>query len=60
MRCKDTYSRVETVHFPNAVVRVHIPDLTPEERKRREDQVRKAAIALLLEAEKLKRKETGA
>lgn len=60
MRNPDAYERIETVHYPNAVVRVYIPKLTPEERKRREEQVRKAAIAVLMELEEVKKKETGA
>jgi ribosome recycling factor len=43
----DTYKEVRTFHYTNAVVRVHIPDLTEEERNRRLDAVKKAAAALL-------------
>ena len=35
----DTYSRSETYKYPNCTVTVYFPDVTPEERKRR-DQVR--------------------
>ena len=43
----DTYKEVRTFHYANAVVRVHIPDLTEEERNRRLEAVKKAAAALL-------------
>lgn len=43
----DTYKEVRTFHYSNAVVRVHIPDLTEEERNRRLEAVKKAAAALL-------------
>ena len=43
----DTYKEVRTFHYENAVVRVHIPDLTEEERNRRLEAVKKAAAALL-------------
>ena len=45
---QDTYKEVRTFHYDNAVVRVHIPDLTPEERERRMSEVTKAAVDLLL------------
>lgn len=44
----DTYKEVRTFHYENAVVRVHIPDLTPEENERRKKEVAKAAVQLLL------------
>lgn len=45
---QDTYKEVRTFHYDNAVVRVHIPDLTPEEKERRMKEVTKAAVDLLL------------
>ena len=35
MRSQDTYKEVKTYVYPNAIVRVHRPDLTEEERERR-------------------------
>ncbi|KSV60287.1 hypothetical protein [Acetivibrio ethanolgignens] len=35
MRGQDTYKEVKTYTYPNAIVRVYIPDLTEEERERR-------------------------
>lgn len=32
---QDTYKEVRTYTYPNAIVRVYIPDLTEEERERR-------------------------
>lgn len=46
-KSKDTYKEVRTFTFPNAIVRVHIPDISPEERKLRMKQIEKAAEALL-------------
>ena len=47
----DTYKEVRTYHYPNAIVRVHIPDITPEERERRMANISKAAANLLLSIE---------
>ena len=43
----DTYKEVRTFTYPNMVVRVHIPDLTEDERNRRMRTVKKAAEDLL-------------
>ena len=43
----DTYKEVRTFHYENAVVRVHIPDLTAEETARRMNEIKKAAALLL-------------
>ena len=47
----DTYKEVKTFTYPDMVIRVHIPDLTEDERKRRMKAVEKAAIALLVRSE---------
>lgn len=44
---KDTYKEVRTIAYPNMVARVHIPDLTEDERNRRMRQIAKAAEALI-------------
>lgn len=36
-----------TFTYPNAIVRVHFPDLTDEEQKKRMKKIRKAAEELL-------------
>lgn len=38
----------------NIIVRVHRPDLTPEERARRMEEIKKAARRLLISAEQAK------
>lgn len=43
----DTYKEVRTFTYPNMTVRVHIPDLSEEERKRRMKAVYQAAAELL-------------
>ena len=43
----DTYKEVRTFHHENAVVRVHIPDITEEESARRMKAIKKAAAQLL-------------
>ncbi len=43
----DTYKEVRTIIFPNCVARVHIPDISEEERKRRMKRIEKAAADLL-------------
>lgn len=42
-------SETKVFTYPNAVVRVHFPDLTEEEQKRRMKQIHKAAAELLKE-----------
>ena len=45
-----------TFTYPNAIVRVHFPDLTEEEQKRRMKKIQTAAAELLKETE-VKRRE---
>lgn len=54
-KIQDTYTEVRTFTYSNAIVRVHIPDLTPEERERRMKAVRKATADLMKEVIKLER-----
>lgn len=49
MKPKDTYAEPITYTYPNAVVRVFRPILTPEERERRMKQIAKSAAELLKE-----------
>ena len=51
-KCRDVYKEVKVFEFPNAIVRVHIPDISDEENERRMKQVRKAAEALLREGKR--------
>lgn len=44
---KDTYKETKVFEFPNMTVRVHIPDITAEERAKRMKTVKKAAENLL-------------
>ena len=48
MKEKDTYKEVRTIQHRDAVVRVHIPDLTEDERNRRMKAISQAAMKLLL------------
>lgn len=41
--------QVRVFHYPNATVRVHIPDLAPEEREKRLNKIKKSAEMLLRE-----------
>ena len=47
MKCTDTYKEVRVITFPGMIARVHIPDLTTEERSRRMKDIYKAAEILL-------------
>lgn len=47
MRNQDTYKEVKTFHLTDAVIRVHIPDITTDERERRMKNIHKAAADLL-------------
>ena len=44
----DTYKEVKVFEYPDMIIRVHIPDLTEDERKRRMKQIEKAAAELLI------------
>lgn len=46
MKQQDTYKEVRTLHYSNAIVRVHIPDITDEERERRMQEIRESAADL--------------
>lgn len=48
VRMKDTYKEVRVFQYDNAVVRVHIPDLTPDEQNRRMKEVERTAMQLIL------------
>lgn len=48
----DTYKEVRTFNYPGWTIRVHIPDLTPEERQRRMKAIERAAADVLRAAEK--------
>lgn len=47
MKGQDTYKKIVTITFPNMIARVHIPDLTEEERKRRMKIIHDAAAKVL-------------
>ena len=47
MKQKDTYKEVRVIEFSCGVARVHIPDITPEERERRMKRIAQSAALLL-------------
>ena len=49
---------VQTFTYPNMIVRVHFPDLTEEENKRRMKRLYQAAAEILKEQE-VKKRETN-
>ena len=53
----DTYKEVKMYRYPNAIVRVHIPDLTPEEREKRMKIIADAARNMLKSMEKDEKRE---
>ena len=55
-KCQDVYGELEIFYYPNAVVKVYRPILTEEERKRRMERIKQAAIRLILSTEENKRK----
>lgn len=57
MAVQDTYKEVVTHVFPNAIVRVHIPDITEEERAKRMKVIHDAAARLLLSLEEQKQRQ---
>ena len=44
----DTYKEVKTIKYDKVVVRVHIPEITPEERARRMKEISTAAARLIM------------
>ena len=51
-KSRDVYKETRVFEYPNAIVRVRIPDITEEEHERRMKAVRKAAEAVLREVNK--------
>ena len=47
---KDVYKEIRTFH--NGHTRVHIPLLTPEEREKRMNEIKKAAVRLVMSERK--------
>ncbi len=47
MKQEDTYKEVRVIEFPQGTARVHIPDLTAEERARRMKRIAESAALLL-------------
>ena len=47
MKQRDTYSEVKVIESTGMIVRVHIPDITTEERAKRMKAVYDAAASLL-------------
>jgi ribosome recycling factor len=50
---------IQTFTYPNMIVRVHFPDLTEEENKRRMKRLHQAAAEILKEQEVKKRETNG-
>lgn len=48
MKQQDTYKEIRTIQHGDIVARVHIPDLTKEERDRRMAKIGQAASQLLI------------
>jgi len=42
-----TYKEVRVIELPNTIIRVHSPDLTPEERERQMHRIHNAASRLM-------------
>lgn len=53
-RKPDVYGEPTILKYPGMTVRVFHPILTPEERERRMNEIRKAAIALIRSQERAK------
>ena len=56
----ETYSKTIIQEFPNGQNIIHVPDLTDEERNKRYGQLKRAAEALLKDAERLKEEKQNA
>lgn len=51
MKGQDVYKEVVTMKFPNMIARIHIPDLTEEEQKRRMQRIYDASVKILRKGE---------
>ena len=51
MKNQDKYKEIITLNRPNMTVRIHIPDITAEERKRRIELIKRASVNILREVE---------
>ena len=49
------YYEPETIHYGNAIIRVHIPILTQEEEAKRQEAIRDATTQFLKKVEKARR-----
>lgn len=49
-------AEVKTFEYPNCIVRVHIPELTEDERKQRIDDLKQATANFMKAVEKGRRK----
>lgn len=52
--CHDVYMELEVYRHNNCIVRVYRPILTEEERARRMEEIKKAAVALIITTKKTK------
>ena len=50
----DSQVEIKTFTYPNAIVRVHFPDISDEENSKRMKKIQKAAAELLKETRKKK------
>ena len=56
-KSQDIYMEPEVYHYDNCIVRVYRPILTEDERARRMEAIKKAAVDLVIAAEKSKAKQ---
>ena len=57
--CHDVYTEPEVYHHNNCIVRVYRSILTEEERTRRMEAIKKAAVDLVIATERAKQKRVG-
>ena len=57
-KSQDIYMEPEVYHYDNCIVRVYRPILTEEERARRMEAIKKAAVDLVIAAERAKQKKS--
>ena len=48
VQSQDTYKEVKVFNYPNATVKVYIPDLAEDEKNRRMNEIHKAAQQILM------------
>lgn len=51
--------KIKTLHLKNCIARIHIPEMTEEQKKKQMDHIKEATAKFLAEVEAVKQNVTG-